>query len=143
MITLERTVRTDAPIERVYAYLSDFTTTTEWDPGTVRTTREQGDGGVGTTYRNVSKFAGRETTLTYAVQQLSQPELIRLRGENKTVVATDTMRLRPLGAGTEVTYQVEFAFQGLARYLEPLLRLPLKKLADDGAAGMKSALDRL
>ena len=46
----------------VFAYLSDFTTTTEWDPGTVRTTRESGDGGIGTRYRNVSRFLGRETS---------------------------------------------------------------------------------
>jgi len=39
MITLQRTISVQQPVERVYTYLSDFTTTTEWDPGTVRTTR--------------------------------------------------------------------------------------------------------
>ena len=46
---IERTVTVDRPPAEVFAYLADFTTTTEWDPGTVRTTRESGDGGVGTT----------------------------------------------------------------------------------------------
>ncbi|MGZ4467252.1 MAG: hypothetical protein ACXVXB_02140 [Nocardioidaceae bacterium] len=32
--------------------------------------RVSGDGGVGTEYHNTSKFAGRETELTYVVQAL-------------------------------------------------------------------------
>ena len=60
-----RTVATDRPMAEVFAYLSDFTSTEEWDPGTLRTTRESGDGGVGTRYRNVSRFLGSGTELTY------------------------------------------------------------------------------
>ena len=59
---IQRTVETAAAPAAVFTYLSDFTTTNEWDPGTVRTTRISGDGGVGTSYRNVSRFAGRETS---------------------------------------------------------------------------------
>ena len=62
---IERTVTTPTPLPTVFAYLSDFTTTTEWDPGTVRTVRESGNGGTGTRYRNTSRFAGRETELVY------------------------------------------------------------------------------
>ncbi len=68
---LQRTVETGASPAAVFAYLSDFTSTEDWDPGTVRTTRTSGDGGVGTTYDNVSKFAGRETELTYVVKEHS------------------------------------------------------------------------
>ena len=56
---IERSVTVGQPVDRVFAYLSDFTNTTEWDPGTVRTERVAGDGGVGTRYHNVSKFLGR------------------------------------------------------------------------------------
>ena len=85
----------------------------EWDPGTVRTTRESGDGGVGTTYHNVSRFLGRATELTYVVTEHEPPVLLRLRGENKTVVAHDTMTLveTPTG-GTELTYRAEFSSRG-------------------------------
>ena len=131
------------PREEVYAYLADFTTTTEWDPGTVITTRAKGDGGVGTEYQNTSKFAGRETELTYVLEELVPNERIALRGENKTVVAHDTMDLRSTTTGTDVAYTVEFEFKGAAKYIEPLIRLPLKKLGDDAQRGMKQALDAL
>ena len=138
-----RTVETVSPIEVVAPYLCDFTTTEDWDPGTVTTQRVSGDGGEGTRYRNVSSFLGRKTELTYVVVDLEQGRRIALVGSNKTVTAHDTMTFEAVGAGTKVTYEVDFQFQGLARLVAPLLRPALARLADKGRDGMQDALDRL
>jgi uncharacterized protein YndB with AHSA1/START domain len=139
-----RSVTVDHPVDRVFAYLSDFTTTNEWDPGTVRTTREVGEGGVGTRYRNVSRFMGRETELIYVVQELSPATRFRLRGENKTVVAHDTMTFDATeGGGTTVTYRAEFALKGVARFAGPLLAPAFRRLGDEAEDGLRSALERL
>ena len=66
---LQKTVVVDKPLDAVFNYLSDFTSTTEWDPGTVVTVNHHGDGGVGTTYLNTSTFLGRKTQLTYIVRE--------------------------------------------------------------------------
>ena len=66
---LQKTVIVDKPLDAVFNYLSDFTTTTQWDPGTVATVNHHGDGGVGTTYLNTSTFLGRKTQLTYLVRE--------------------------------------------------------------------------
>jgi uncharacterized protein YndB with AHSA1/START domain len=148
-VKIERTVTVDRPLGTVFAYLADFSTTTEWDPGTVSTVREMGDGGVGTRYRNTSRFAGRQTELTYVVEERQENQRIVLRGENATVVAHDTMRFDavPTGAGpdlgTRVTYTAEFEFKGLSRFVAPLLAPALKKLGDDAERGMREALLRL
>jgi len=142
-VQLQRTVRTDKPLTRVFDYLSDFTNTTDWDPGTVSTVREQGDGGIGTIYRNTSEFMGRQTELRYVVTELVPGERIKLRGENKTVVSTDTMTFRPAGDQTEVTYSAEFDFKGLARYLAPLLRPALNRLGDHAEEGLRQAFAKL
>jgi hypothetical protein len=39
---LPKTVVTDKPPGKVFDYLSDFTSTTDWDPGTVTTVRQHG-----------------------------------------------------------------------------------------------------
>jgi hypothetical protein len=39
---LQKTVVTDKPPGKVFDYLSDFTSTTDWDPGTVTTVRQHG-----------------------------------------------------------------------------------------------------
>jgi len=140
---LQKTVVTDKPPGKVFDYLSDFTSTTDWDPGTVTTVRQHGDGGVGTSYLNTSEFLGRQTELRYVVQELVPGERIRLRGENKTVIAVDTMTFRPAGAGTEVTYTAEFAFKGAARYLAPIFRPALTRLANQAEAGLRQALSGL
>ena len=123
--------------------VSDFTTTTEWDPGTVVTTNHHGDGGVGTTYLNTSTFLGRKTQLTYIVREFIPGERIRLRGENKTVIAVDTMTFRSIDAGTEVTYTAEFTFKGPSRLLAPLLRPAFERLGQQAQTGMRKALNQL
>ena len=140
---LQRTVTVQKPLNKVFAYLSDFTTTTEWDPGTVETIRTSGDGTFGTEYLNTSTFAGRTTQLTYVVQELVPNQRISLRGKNTTVIAHDTMTFRQTENGTEVTYTADFAFKGIARLLAPLLRPAFNRLGDRAQTGMAAALTRL
>ena len=140
---LQKTVIVDKPLDAVFGYLSDFTTTTEWDPGTVVTVNHHGDGGVGTTYLNTSTFLGRKTQLTYIVGEFIPGKRIRLRGENKTVIAVDTLTFRSVASGTEVTYAAEFTFKGLSRIAAPLLKPAFERLGNEAEAGMRKALDRL
>jgi carbon monoxide dehydrogenase subunit G len=140
---LLRTVIVSKPLQAVFDYLSDFTTTTDWDPGTVITMREHGNGGVGTTYVNTSRFLGRTAQLTYVVEELADQQRIQLRGQNKTVTAVDTMTCRSVDAGTEVTYAAEFTFKGASRFAGPLLKPAFERLADQAAVGMRTALNQL
>lgn len=140
---IQRTVTTSASPERVFAYLSDFTNTTEWDPGTLSTERISGNGHVGTRYHNVSKFLGRETELEYTVLEHSEPSALTLRGTNKTVEATDHMAIAPAGDGSSVTYTATFEFKGIAKYVAPLLKPALLKLGNEAEEGLQRALARL
>jgi len=150
---LERTVTVQKPLEKVFAYLSDFTTTTQWDPGTVRTVRTSGDGGFGTEYQNTSTVAGRETRLTYVVEDLVPNQRIALRGENGTVIAHDTMTFREVGSHTEaslaeatftkVTYTADFTFKGITRFIAPLMKPAFTRLFNEAETGMAAALARL
>ena len=140
---LLKTVVVEKPLDAVFDYLSNFTTTTDWDPSTVTTVRRHGNGGVGTTYLNTSTFLGRTTQLTYIVREFIPGKRIRLRGENKTVIAVDTLTFRPVASGTEVTYAAEFTFKGPSRLLAPLLRPAIERLGQQAQAGMRTALNQL
>ena len=141
---IHRRVTTRAPLETAFRYLADFTTTTEWDPGTVRTTRVDGDGEVGTVYDNVSRFLGRKTELRYVVEDFQPNARIALRGENATVIAHDTISVVPQAdGGTQVDYNAEFSFKGLAALAAPFLRPAFRRLGDEAADGLREALDRL
>lgn len=141
--TVERTITVSKPLAQVWEYLADFTSTTEWDPPTVRTTRQSGDGGVGTTYLNVSKFAGREVEMTYTVKAFEPQRELVLRGENAVLETLDTIRFAANPAGTVVSYTATFTPKGAAKLIEPLLPLGLNKLADDTEDSLKEHLERL
>jgi hypothetical protein len=140
---LLKTVVVDKPLDAVFGYLSDFTTTTDWDPGTVTTVRLHGNGGVGTTYLNTSRFLGRTTQLTYLVEELVDQKLLQLRGENKTVISVDTLSFRPVASGTEVAYAAEFTFKGASRIIAPLFKPAFERLGNEAEVGLRTALNRL
>ena len=96
---------------------------TEWDPGTLRTTRDTGTGGVGTRYHNVSRFLGRETELTYEVDRVHRHRpLAASRRERHGLSRTATTLTPPRSpaARTELTYRARFTFKGVARLVAPL-----------------------
>jgi uncharacterized protein YndB with AHSA1/START domain len=140
---VQKTVVVSKPLDVVFNYLADFTTTTNWDPGTVTTVRQHGDGRVGTTYLNTSRFLGRETQLTYIVREFIPGQRIQLRGENNGVIAVDTMTFRNVDAAIEVTYTAEFTFKGPSRLLAPLLRPAFERLGSQAQTGMYKALSQL
>ncbi len=80
---------------------------------------------------------------TIVVQELVPGERIRLRRQNKSVVAVDTMSFRRVETGTEVTYAADFTFRGPARFVAPLLRPALERLGQQAQSGLYQALNKL
>lgn len=143
MPTIERTITVDRPLDLVWGFLTDFTTTEQWDPPTVTTERVSGDGGPGTVYRNVSSMLGKEVEVEYTVVELEPRSLFRLSGSAHGMDLLDTMRFEETADGVAITYTAEFRPHGVAKLVEPLMPLGLKKLGDDAARSMQETLQRL
>src|SRR5688500_761721 len=103
MPSIERTLTVHAPLERVWAYLTDFVTTEEWDPPTVSTTLASGDGAVGRVSRHVSKILGPETETRSTVVEREPMRLCRLEGKASSMTMLDTMEFEEIGDRTRVT----------------------------------------
>lgn len=143
MVSVERTVTVSTPVDKVWAYLSDFTTTEDWDPPTVRTERTSGDGGVGTTYKNVSKVLGKEREVDYLVTAFDVERRFQLAGKAAGLELLDTITFAPSGEGTSVTYYSTFTPLGVAKIATPLLPVGLKILADQVEASLHARLSDL
>ncbi|PZS14079.1 MAG: polyketide cyclase [Pseudonocardiales bacterium] len=144
MITVQRAVEVDRPLEAVFDYLADFTHTEQWDPGTVSTVRtDSGPLGVGARFHNVSEFRGRRTELDYRVMRFDPGEHLTFTGDNRTVTATDDLALRASASGTHITYRAHFRFKRWARLAEPLLKRGFQKIADDTVAQLRATLETL
>ena len=134
-------VETPRPLDEVFAYLSDFSTTEEWDPGVVEAKRVNGAAiGEGTEFRLVAKFLGRANDLTYRIVEYDPPRAVTFRGESSTVVSQDTITFEKLAEGTRVTYDADLALKGLLGIADPLLRLAFKPVGDRALAGLRRAL---
>lgn len=143
MPDIVRTITTATDARRVWEYLSDFTTAVEWDPPTQSAVRENGDGGVGTVYRNVSSVLGREIEIEYTVIEHEAPHRLRLRGSTSSMTVLDTITVEPDGDGATVLFHAEFCPQGDAEPVLPLAPLLLKNLGDDAAECMVERLSYL
>ena len=143
MPSAHRSFTTTTPPDAVYAYLADFANATQWDPGTVECARIDGDGGVGTRYRNVSSFLGRTTELEYVAMELNAPSFVHFEGRNEQFTGHDRIRIEAAGAGSRVTYDADFAFKGAARFAAPLVSLYLPVLARKTVDQLRDTLDGL
>jgi Polyketide cyclase / dehydrase and lipid transport len=134
-------VRSPKPAEEAFAYLSDFSTTAEWDPGVIEAERlSAGPLGEGSEFRVVAEFIGRRVPLTYIVTAYEPPRRIVLRGESSTVISLDEITVDRANGGALVTYDARLSLKGPLRVVDPLLGLAFRRTGDRAAAGIRGAL---
>jgi Polyketide cyclase / dehydrase and lipid transport len=129
--------------EEAFTYLSDFSTSLEWDPSVVEAERV-GIGAIGenTEFRLVAEFLGRATPLIYRVVEYEPPRAVTFLGENATVVSHDRITFEPIATGTRVTYDADLRLKDLLRLADPLLALAFNRLAGRALAGLREVLGR-
>lgn len=134
---------TQRPPERMFAYLSDFSTTAEWDPGVIEAER-LGEEPVreGTEFRLLASFLGRKTPLTYRIVEYHPPSAVTFRGESPTVVSLDRITFEPSNGGTRITYDADLALKGALKLADPLLRVAFKRVGARALAGLRSTLEK-
>ena len=134
-------IETPRPPAETFAYLSDFSTTQEWDPGVVEAER-LGDApvGRGDGVPSRGRFLGRKAALTYRIVEFEPGKAVTLRGENATVVSLDRITFEPSDGGTRVTYDADLALKGPLRIADPLLGLAFDRVGDRALAGLRDTL---
>ena len=142
MPSITRTLTTHASPEAAHAYLADFRNAEEWDPGTRTCERTAGDGGVGTTYRNVSSFLGRTVELTYTATEVVAPRTVHLHGTGPSFEGDDIFEVSATDGGAQVVYTARMSFAGLSRLASPFVQAYLPLLAAKTVDQLRASLDR-
>jgi carbon monoxide dehydrogenase subunit G len=143
VVQVTRTFTVSKAADFVVGYLADFSHAERWDPGTVSCQRQDsGPVRVGSTWRNVSEFLGRQTVLNYRLESL-QPGHIVLVGSNKTATSTDDITVQDTPAGSEVTYQATIELHGLAKLGAPVVAAAMQRLGDKTAAQIQETFAHL
>jgi uncharacterized protein YndB with AHSA1/START domain len=141
MARYRASIGTQQPREEVFAYLSDFSTTREWDPAVAEVERLHGAAvGEGTEFRLVAVFLGRKNELTYRIVEYDPPHAVTFIGENATVISRDRITFETTAAGTRVTYDADLALKGPFRLADPLLGLAFNRVGDRALGGLRRTL---
>jgi len=141
MARYRASIETQWTPEEAFAYLSDFSTSEEWDPGVMEAERVGGGAvGEGTEFRLVAEFLGRKTPLTYRVVEYEPSRAVTFVGENASVVSHDRITFETTATGTRVTYDAELSLKGLLRLADPLLALAFKRVGDRALASLGEVL---
>lgn len=128
-------------IEESFAYVADFTTVAEWDPGIHESRKVSGDGGVGTVYDVQAEFRGKTMPFTYTVTEFEENRRIVLDGVGEKATSVDTIAFEASeGGGTRITYTADFKLKGVLRVAEPFLGGTFKTLARKALEGLEAKL---
>lgn len=141
MTVLQETVEVARSVEDCFAYISDFTTTAEWD-ATVLSARKLTPGAidVGTRFEVVCALPIGSVTLIYTIQRLHANALIELSGSSALFDVRDTITLTATPRGTRILYRAEFRFSPLAAPVAAFSGGGLEKMGRESVAGLARAL---
>ena len=134
---------TTASPDAAFAYLADFSTTVEWDPGVVSAERiDPLPLGVGTRFEVVSSFLGQRVPLRYEIVQYDAPKRVVLEASTEALRSIDTITCEPIAGGTRVTYDASLILEGW-RYVADLgLHAMFQVIGQRALAGLRRELGR-
>lgn len=125
----------------LFSYMADFSNAAEWDPATSASDPiTDGPVRVGSKFRIVTKFAGRELELTYEVIEHEPPARVVLRTFNGRTKIEDTMTVRPATGGSELSYDARITFPGALKLLDPVANLVFRRIGAEATRGLRNTL---
>lgn len=131
-------VRTDRPADEVFAYLSDLTNFSEWDPGVTRAVQVEGSGpGPDAEF----ELDASGSTLRYVVETYEPPRTVVAVARNRFLTSIDTITVEPDGTGSVATYHADLVLNGIWKVGDPFLKLAFNRIGGKAADGLVAQLD--
>jgi len=141
MTAFKETIEVPRPVDEAFAYVADFTTAAEWDPGIKSSRRlDSGPVRVGSEFDIVAVFRDKETPFRYVVRELEADERIVIHGEGEKATSDDTITFESVPEGTRITYEAELKLKGLLRLAEPFLARTFAESGRKALAGLEEKL---
>jgi uncharacterized membrane protein len=141
MITVERSVVINKPVEVVFAYVSDNSNDSKWQAGVESVIPEGPANVVGSKWTEVRKFMGQEMRSTLEVTAFVANSKIASKVIKGPVPFEARVTFEASGGGTKVTTRVEGEPKGFFKVAEGALRGQLEKSLDEDGKSLKAILE--
>jgi carbon monoxide dehydrogenase subunit G len=141
MINVQVSIVINRPLEEVFVFLSNLENNLKWRSGMIKAEKiSEGPIGVGTTYRMINNFFGRQVEGEAVVTEY---ELNRKYATmNKSGLPIKTQRaFEPVEGGTRVTFSVETEVGGFFKLVEPLMASIGKRRLTADAIKVKNIIE--
>lgn len=138
------TEHVDAPVEEVFAYLSDPTKELEWVSSAREREIVEGEGDKGTRFRAVDQFLGKRIEFLYEVTKHDSPDRYAFRTVEGPFPGEIDVILSPEGGGTTLTYaaKAEAGFKGLfGKLTDPIVTRIFERDTSADLAKLKALVE--
>jgi dehydrogenase/reductase SDR family protein 12 len=142
MIALHETIDVMRPIEEVFDYLSDFTTTPEWDAAALSARKiTPGAIGVGTEFDVVCALPIGRLSIRYRVVTYTPDTLFVLSGSSLLFSVRDEISLSPSAKGTTLNYRAVFHFKPFLKPFVSFIASGFQKMGHKSVKSLGVALE--
>jgi carbon monoxide dehydrogenase subunit G len=142
MINQEISQEINAPVEKVFAFVTDLRNVTKWQTGIVESTQTpDGPTKVGSQNKIVRTLLGQRVEATIEVTELVPNKKFAARSKSGPLQLGLTQTYESVGAGTKLTFQIEMEAGGFFKLAEGVLAGNMKKELEAQAAKLKQVLE--
>ena len=132
-----------APVEKVFAFATDFRKNAEWQDGVIESTQTpDGPTQLGTKFKTVRTFLGQHLEATGEVTQFVPNQKFAFKSTSGPVQFSLSQSFEAVPAGTKITMQVEMEGSGFFKLAEAALAGNLKKTFEAQAEKLKALMEK-
>jgi uncharacterized protein YndB with AHSA1/START domain len=137
-------IEIDRPPDEVFSYVTDPSRFAEWQHDVVRVRIEGArPPGVGSRFTTTRRIGGAGRTMTQEITELSPPRSWAVHGVDGPIRPRANVTVEPLGdgAGSRVTFALDFEGHGIGKPLVPAVRRQALKVAPTSYRNLKERLE--
>ena len=128
MVKLDFTQQINAPVEKVFPFVTDFRNNTKWQSGIIESSQTpDGPTQVGTLNKVVRTFLGQRIEATIEVVELVPNKKFAIRSVNAPIHLSMQQTYEPAEGGTKINIHVEMEGAGFFKLAEGALAGNVKK----------------
>ena len=127
MLTFTQVGQIDAPIEKVFAIVSDFSKIPQWRKDVPEITQISGPTAVGTTFLEEVHFIGKKQLLMKVIDFVPDRKLVIEAQQGMDLLPTQSFVFSAEGDKTRIDLTVVMRISGLFKLMQFMLPIQLKK----------------
>lgn len=142
MVTNEKVITINRPVEVVFAYVGDLQNGPKWQKALVEAWRlNAGPLGIGSKFSSVRKFMGRKMSSVIQFTAFELNKKIVFKSISGASPFEQTFLFEPTAGGTQLTTRLALHTSGLMGLTEPLIASGLKREVDESFGVLKDILE--